>query len=494
MSSPHSLILQGGYVLHFDPASSPTNPRITFKIQDILIQGTNIVKIEESIPVPANATVINAGNHIVSPGFVDTHRHLWQAVLRGIVHPRAIADQSLIEYACSVKTVCQPLLTSEDMYWSQLAGACEAISAGITTILDHAHCTTSRAHIDRMLDASCDSGLRSVFAYSKVNPESWKEWQLAHIRAVGRRLQASPDQRVTLGLGYDGFVRESPADVAATLAAAKSSGSSLTTAHIVPSHFSHKRHLTDIHAATNALSSSFVLSHFNHAASEDIELVKTLNIGIACTPETELAMGHGQCTVFDCAARGIKAGLGVDTHIMCSGDMFGQMRLALQSARSIRNAALYLGGGSDKPPHRVPRSLVHTAAHMVRFATLGGAETLNMAETIGSLEVGKLADIVLISLSSPNMLGVTPDSEALIASMVVLAHPSDVKTVIINGEIVKLDGELRRTRWNDVASNFRAQQKDIDIKIKQTSNATDWEKTFDSVREGWGLMHEQVTE
>ncbi|KAF8590274.1 Metallo-dependent hydrolase, partial [Ramaria rubella] len=379
------------------------------------------------------------------------------------------------------------------MYWSQLVGACEAVSSGITTVFDHAQGSTSSAHIERCLDATYDSGIRSVFAYSKIKPSPWVEWQAEHIHLVGHRIQASTDQRVTLGFGYDGLMWEAPADVAASIGIAKVAGSHLTTAHFVPTHFA--RPLTDVHAATNALAPDVVLAHFNHASPSDVALVKLLGVGIACTPETELAMGHGQCAVFDCAAQGIKAGLGVDAHIMCSGDIFAQMRLALQSARSIRAASLYFGnayGQPAEPARQVPRFTVHTAAQMVRFATLGGAETLNMSERIGSLDVGKLADIILISLESPNMLGVTSDNEALVAAMVVLANASDVKTVVINGEIVKYDGVLKRVRWSDVVSKFHAQHKKLDAKLKQAGGTTDWDKKLEFLREAWGLSSEQI--
>jgi cytosine/adenosine deaminase-related metal-dependent hydrolase len=315
-----------------------------------------------------------------------------------------MGDQTLLEHMCSLKRVHQHLWTAEDMYWGQLAGACEAVSSGVTTILDHSDAPLSAEHVLRTLAATRESGVRCVYAYSKIDPRAWVDWQTKQIREIGRTLQASEDQRVTLGFGYDGIAWESLEDIKSTLATAEEAGSSLTTLHVAPTHM--PRSLSEIHASTHALSSAFVFAHFNHPDPADVALVKKLGASVACTPETELAMGHGYCAAFSCAANGIKAGLGVDAHAVCSGDMFAQMRLALQSARTIRNASLYLGTADGllpapnaKPVRRVPRSLVHTAAHVVRFATLGGAETrrLNMADRIGSLEVGKLADISLIS-------------------------------------------------------------------------------------------------
>jgi len=281
------------------------------------------------------------------------------------------------------------------------------------------------------------------------------------------------------------------------MAIAKNAGSTLTTVHFLPTHFA--RTLNEMHESSHAFDSDFVLSHFNHASAEEMKLTKELGIGISCTPETELAMSHGQVALFDCAEQGIKAGLGIDTHIMCSGDMFGQMRLALQSARSIRNASLYLGtshgqalAAAASPARKLPRSLIHTSAHMVRFATLGGAETLNMADRVGSLEVGKLADIILISLLSPNILGTSRDTDSLASAMVVLANAHDVKTVIIDGEIVKKGGKLTKVNWENVRDNFMVHHKEVNANIQKASESTDWDKEFEMLRASWYIGPERV--
>lgn len=70
------ILIQGGYVLGFDAGSTPMDPRVSFKPQDVLICGHKIVKIDTHIAPPAGATIIDATDHIVAPGFVDTHRHL----------------------------------------------------------------------------------------------------------------------------------------------------------------------------------------------------------------------------------------------------------------------------------------------------------------------------------------------------------------------------------------------------------------------------------
>lgn len=410
--------------------------------------------------------------------------------MRAIVKPKPIADQTLLEYMCSVRTAAQPLFTAEEMHWSQLAGACEAVASGITTVLDQAQGSQSPAHVERVIDATRLSGLRSIYAYFRHEVEPWNEWGKEHIVEIGRKLREE-DQRIILGLGYDPIVWESPDDIKDTLAVAQEAGSHLTTVHYVGTHFA--RSFSDTHKSSGqAFDSNFVISHFNHASPEDWDLVQKLDVGIACTPETELAMSHGQCVVFDCAEKGVRAGLGIDTHIMCSGDMFGQMRLALQSARSIRNAQFYLGTDPEHPARKLPRKLIHRAEHMIRFATLGGAETLNLADKVGSIEVGKLADIILVSLSSPNMLGTSRDSESLVSALTVYANVSDVKTVIIDGEIVKRDGELTKIKWSEFVEQFQIHHANVENKIREASAKVDWEEIFEALRDSWYVATERV--
>ncbi|KAF8585128.1 hypothetical protein K439DRAFT_1616213 [Ramaria rubella] len=205
---------------------------------------TNIAKIEESKPVPAGATLIDAHNHIVSLGFLST-----------------------LEHACSANKVYESLLTSDDVYWNQLVGACEAVSAGIPTTFSTTRIAPRPAHI------------------STERSTQFATWQSAHILAVGRRLQTTSDQRfVKLGFGYDGVGFESIAAVTKTLVIAKLAGTSFTTVHVVPAPISQP--LTKVHTAINALSSKLVTSHFDHATLDDIKMVKKIGVGIACTPET----------------------------------------------------------------------------------------------------------------------------------------------------------------------------------------------------------------
>jgi hypothetical protein len=89
------------------------------------------------------------------------------------------------------------------------------------------------------------------------------------------------------------------------------------------------------------------------------------------------------------------------------------------------------------------------------------------------------------------MLGVTLDDKALTAAQVVFANTSDVKTVVVNGEVVKQDGELKRLRWSDVVVKFREHQMELTGKFKQAAGV-DWDLEFEETRKMWGLGPERI--
>lgn len=130
MSTTTSLLLRGGTVLLHG-----ANDRVDAVETDILIVDSKIARIERSITAPG-AHIIDCSDTIVSPGFIDTHHHVWQTQFRG-VH----ADQSLVQFAASGTSgnFAGKVFTPEDVFWGQLAGCMEMIDVGTTTVVDYTH-------------------------------------------------------------------------------------------------------------------------------------------------------------------------------------------------------------------------------------------------------------------------------------------------------------------------------------------------------------------
>ena len=134
---------------------------------DILISADGTIEaIGHGLSVD-DAEVIDVTGRIVLPGFVDTHRHTWQSVVRNVA-----SDWSLTEYLAGLHTGLSKFFRPEDTYTGNYLGALEALDAGITTLVDWSHNLATPAHADAAVQALTDTGMRAVFAHGGGN----KQW------------------------------------------------------------------------------------------------------------------------------------------------------------------------------------------------------------------------------------------------------------------------------------------------------------------------------
>src|SRR6185295_15981973 len=160
------ILIKGGCVLSLDRTVGD------FEQADVLVRGSKIAEVRPNISAP-DAEVIDASKAIVMPGFVDSHRHMWQGILRNI-----IPDASLQQYFQIVQRTLGPAYTPDDVHIANLVSALGAIDVGITNILDWSHIQNSPEHTDAAIKGLADSGIRAVFAYgSPANgrPQFWDD-------------------------------------------------------------------------------------------------------------------------------------------------------------------------------------------------------------------------------------------------------------------------------------------------------------------------------
>ena len=178
---------------------------------DVVIDDGLIVSVGEAGDVQ-DAEVIDAAGGIVMPGFVDTHRHTWQAALRNIA-----SDWTLGHYFTGLHFGFSPHFRPEDTYIGNLLGRLEALESGITTMLDWSHNLGTPAHADAAADALVEAGGRSIFAHG-CGALHWQvPSSLAHdedIRRLRNERFPSDDGLVTLALAARG-PQFTPLDVAA---------------------------------------------------------------------------------------------------------------------------------------------------------------------------------------------------------------------------------------------------------------------------------------
>jgi cytosine/adenosine deaminase-related metal-dependent hydrolase len=202
------ILLQGGTLLVHDDNDNVS----VFHKTDLFIKDGKIASISENIQIPPETEIIDCTSKIISPGFVDTHHHVWQTQLKG-----RHSDDTLLDY--HPKGNLQYYNYSpEDVFWGELGGLLESINGGTTTIVDHAHMSKTADHVRAGLNATVMSGIRSVFCYSLVmNIASWDregmvnaeppvpEWWMPLLEELSKDRRLCENDRIDLGLGFDSY-------------------------------------------------------------------------------------------------------------------------------------------------------------------------------------------------------------------------------------------------------------------------------------------------
>ncbi|KAF8189549.1 hypothetical protein K438DRAFT_1907333 [Mycena galopus ATCC 62051] len=456
MAPTSSILLSNGTVLLHDEQDN-VNPVKT----DILIINNMIANIATSISPPLGTIIMDCSGKILSPGFVDTHHHLWQTQLKG-----RHADDLFLDYMVKGNFVYS-LFTPQDVFWGELGGCMEAIDAGTTMVVDHAHINYSAEHSSSALSATVASGIRSYFCYCPIpqapvtslapfelgsNAGDWATKQLAELAAN----QPFGEGRVRLGVAFDAYYL--PKDVVVSLFEhARELGVKLFTSHYLrnPAIFG-PHSFVDILYSYGLLKDDILLSHANQAEPEEAALLVARGAHISTTPDTELQVGLGAPVCFRPDLHEISS-LGIDCHTNNSADMLSQMRLALQNARGTHNQKFIEHG-------KFPRAVNATALQAFNLGTIKGARAAGMGAVIGSIALGKLADIVIFDAQSPSMIcGAEHDP---VAAIVMHASVRDVETVIVDGQIRKHEGKLIPVHgpegpmtWPQVAGKLLESQK-----------------------------------
>jgi cytosine/adenosine deaminase-related metal-dependent hydrolase len=416
-------LIRGGSVLSMDP-------QIGDLTGDVLIEDDKIVAVEPDIS--ADAEVIDAAGDIVIPGFVDTHRHTWEAAIRGCA-----PNSTLDDYFVEVLDTFAPVYRAEDVHASNLAGALECLNAGITTLVDWSHINNTPDHPDAAVTALQQAGIRAQYAYGSANTslaEYWFDSKIAipddDVRRIKDTYFSSDSGLLTMGLATrgPGFCQEhvvrSEWDLARELDLP-------ITVHVamgrMAGRFAMVKQLSDM----GLLGADTTYVHCCHFSDDEWNLVTESHGTISVAPQVETQMGHGWPPLRRALEHGLRPSLSIDVVTTVPGDMFTQMRAAFAADRARVHEAAY------EPNEQVPKEVL-TARQMLVAATLDGAFVAGVEDRTGSLTPGKQADVVVIDGKSLNMAPIIDP----VAAVVLCADVSNVDTVLVAGEYKKRDGKL----------------------------------------------------
>jgi cytosine/adenosine deaminase-related metal-dependent hydrolase len=411
------VLLQGGTVLTMDRAG-------VLPGADVLVEGERISQVGIGLRAPEGALVLDCAGGIVMPGMVDTHRHMWQTAMRGFG-----ADWTLTQYFVFYYLRFGKLFRPEDIYAGNLLGAIEAIDSGVTTTLDWSHGLQTPEYADAAVDALVEVPGRFVLAYGNLLGAPW-EWSKssAFRDFISRRFSSRTDM-LGLQLAFDvtgdpafpekdAFESARELDLAVTTHAGVWGATNDSGIRLMSEHGFMTENVTYVHAST--------------LCEDSYQRIAASGAHASVSTESEQSAGQGYPTTWQLRRHRIPVSLSMDTSVWWSGDVFSAMRATLSADRSREHLEAHA-----KDETVVANAL--RAEEVVRWATMGGADALNMSGAIGSVTPGKKADLVLIKNDrSPVMFPILHP----FGHVVFQAGRADVDTVLVNGRIVKLGHEL----------------------------------------------------
>jgi 5-methylthioadenosine/S-adenosylhomocysteine deaminase len=413
-----SILIRNGTIVTMDPQE-------TIVSGDILIRDGRILEIGAGINEPADETIEAAGCAVL-PGFVQTHIHLCQTLFRG-----AADDLSLIDWLKKRVWPMEAAHTPQSIRASASLGVAELIKSGTTCALT----METVRHTEVVLQVVAESGFRAIVGKCMMDkgddvPFLLREQTRASIAeslALINKWHGESDGRIRCCFAPRFAIsctRELLTEV-----------SRLAREHQVMIHTHASENTTEcaiVQRETGLRNVAYldslgisgahvVLAHCVHLDSNEIQTLASTKTNVSHCPSSNLKLGSGIAPVAQMLYAGVSVSLGADG-AACNNrlDMFTEMRTAALLQKALHG------------PEVVP------AKRALSMATIDGARALGLADEIGSIEAGKRADLIIVDL---NHLSVTPAPE-LVSALVYSAQAADVRTSIIDGQIVMRDGEL----------------------------------------------------
>ncbi len=402
-------------ISHCNPLviEAETDAPVVWRDYDIAIAAGKISAIEPAgrLAGSAKTAVIDGRGMLAMPGLINTHAHVPMCIFRGLAE-----DVSLERWFNEFMWPLESNLTETDVYWGMLLGLAEMIEGGVTTVADHYF------FMDRAGQAVVEAGTRAVLGWAVFGSNGRPA--LDKTAEFAARWQGRADGRITTVMAPhapytcdDDFLRATVAHakrlkLGIHIHAAETLGQTEMSLK--------KRSITPIGvlAQTGVFEVPTIIAHGCGILPEDIPLMTRpgMRVGVAHAPKTYLKLGMGLTPVAALQQAEIPVGLATDGPVSNN---------TLNIFESLRLMALL-------QKHEARNPEVMTIPQALDIATRGSAAVLGMADRLGQLAPGYLADIILIDMSG---LHHQPLHRPL-AGLVYNTRPGDVHTVIVNGKVV----------------------------------------------------------
>ncbi|TDB95576.1 amidohydrolase family protein [Actinomadura sp. 7K534] len=411
---------------------------------DLLIDGDRIAAVGVDLPA-RDALVVDVTGAVLAPGFVDAHRHAWEAQLR-----RIMPDvNDLGEYVTSTLAGIAPGYRPQDMYIGTRLAALTAIDGGITTMLDFSHNSRTAAHSDAAVRALADTGIRGVHASMRPHFGTWDgQWpaDLTRLRdtcfadggLLTLRLAALATDEVA---GPDLAYGPRLARVARDLGI----GVSIDAVFGLPS-----SEAIVGWAEQDLLGPDVSLIHCTGLTPQAWRAIADTgaNVALAPTSDAQIGLESAVPAIDEALAAGIRPGLSIDVEVALASDMFTQMR-ALHTIQRMR--AVHAAYGTGAQPVRIG---VHD---VLDFATLQGAAGIGLGDVTGSLSPGKQADVLVVRAEDLNNMPLNDP----VGTLVLGCDARNIDAVFVAGRVRKWDGAVLDVDLASLREEVRASRDSV---------------------------------
>ena len=397
-------------ILALLPEGNAGGARDVLRETDIYIEGTRITAMGKKPEGFLEEKVIDGKDRLAIPGLVNCHTHSYMSFMRNVAD-----DLSFMDWLFGSIDPIEQQMTDEDTYWGACLAIIEMMKSGTTCFND------MQMNIHQTTRAVKESGMRAVISRGLIGSGNDEAGQMRLRQAYEERDAAADCERLSFMLAPhapytcdEGFMRivseeakKNHMGIHVHLSESESEIEQIKEKYgCSPIEMADRNGLFDVPA---------IAAHCVQITKSDMEILKAKNVSVVTNPASNMKLGNGFAPVPEMLDMGINVCIGTDGAASNNSlNLFPEMSLLALIHKGVK---------------RTPQCI--SAKENIRIATINGAKALGLEKEIGSLEVGKKADIAILNLNSPSL---TPRNN-LIAGLSYSANGSEVETVIIDGKI-----------------------------------------------------------
>lgn len=410
------------------------------KKTSIFIEGDRIVALNDKPEGFVEDKVIDRDNLLVIPGLINCHTHSYMSFMRNVAD-----DLSFMDWLFGTIDPIEQQMTDEDTYWGACLAIIEMMKSGTTCFND------MMMNIKQTTRAIKESGMRAVMCRGLVGTaeddggriaQTYEEMEFckdcdritfkfgphAPYTCSEDYFRKVSDEAKKAGIGIHVHLSESVSEIEGTKEKYNCS----------PIEMADKNGLFDVPC---------IAAHCVQIDDKDMDILASKNVSVVSNPASNMKLGNGFAPVPEMLEKGINVCLGTDGAASNNSlNMFHEMSLM---------ALIHKG------THKTPQCV--GANEVFNMATINGAKALGLEKEIGSIEVGKKADLAILDLNNPSLM----PKNNLLAGLSYSANGSEVDTVIIDGvvtmegrRVLSMDEDLVYTKVNEIIARMGLDKKE----------------------------------